>query len=354
MIYSLTIRNMALVRKYQFDAQNLDEKNAHKLDHQTTMKLIVKQHDLIFILIWLVREEKLSRQNKVETKRFRSMKENCELWEAVWVIRQGWGLTPGWPASWAAWQAGGGGGGGGGVQQVRCSPFTRSLAVASGARVWWRWKRLYRRPHNRAATLTGSKGSRHKDTCSAWHHPPPPLPLTQKCQETAFPFIFPNSSISRPQLSTRFWRVWNFFAGDGQQLKVSLGIYFRFHQLLSTCAHHDLKCVRQRIEREIMRSLSVITSYFYVHRLPNFLCIQRQPNIFLKSSKSRFCYAFTYATHILLLCQLFWSFSLADKQLIIGLWNMLLLWRVTFHVLFNFHFSKACWSLYSVIFLICL
>ena len=174
MIYSLTIRNM--VRKYQFDAQNLDEKNAQKLDHQTAMKLIVKQHDLIFILIWLVREEKLSRQNKVETKRFRSMKENCELWEAVWVIRQGWGLTPGWPASWAAWQAGGGGGGGGGggVQQVRCSPFTRSLVVASGARVWWRWKRLYRRPHNRAATLTGSKGSGHKDTCSAWHHHPPP------------------------------------------------------------------------------------------------------------------------------------------------------------------------------------
>ena len=51
MIYSLTIPNMALVRKYQFDAQNLDEKNAQKLDHQTAMKLIVKQHDLIFILI---------------------------------------------------------------------------------------------------------------------------------------------------------------------------------------------------------------------------------------------------------------------------------------------------------------
>ena len=189
MIYSLTIRNMALVRKYQFDAQNLDEKNAHKLDHQTTMKLIVKQHDLIFILIWLVREEKLSRQNKVETKRFRSMKENCELWEAVWVIRQGWGLTPGWPASWAAWQAGGGGGGGGGVQQVRCSPFTRSLVVASGARVWWRWKRLYRRPHNRAATLTGSKGSGHKDTCSAWHHHPPSL-WHNSAKKLLFPSFF--------------------------------------------------------------------------------------------------------------------------------------------------------------------
>ena len=228
----------------------------------------------------IVREENLSRQNKVETKRFRSMKENCELWEAVWVIRQGWGLTPGWPASWAAWQAGGGGGGGG-VQQVRCSPFTRSLVVASGARVWWRWKRLYRRPHNRAATLTGSKGSGHKDTCSAWHPPPPSL-WHNSAKKLLFPSFFQIPRSQDPNYRQGFGVPGIFSAGDGQQLKVSLGIYFRFHQLLSTCAHHDLKCVRQRIEREIMRSLSVITSYFYVHRLPQFSVHSTSTKYFLK------------------------------------------------------------------------
>ena len=48
-----------------------------------------------------------------------------------------------------------------------------------------------------------------------------------------------------------------------------------------------------------------------------------------KSSKGRICNSFTYATHKLLLCQLFWSCSLADKQHIIGLWNMLVLWLFT-------------------------